>query len=124
MKMSIISVHLSNEINFSEIDFDLKHLIILEGRNPLVVLFLRHMHLKHDHEAFDCLRALIQRRLAVLKLRSTLRSIRFSWVLCRKRNATPVQPMMADLRWVSESTFHQRGPRLLWTFLCNDTPPI
>ena len=55
------------------------------------------MHLKHHHEGIDYLRALIQQKFAVLKLRSTLRSIRFSCVLCRKRNATPVQPMMADL---------------------------
>ena len=81
----------------AEIDFDLKHPIILDGRHPLVLLFLRHMHLKHHHEGIDYLRALIQQRFAVLKLRSTLRSIRFSCVLCRNRNATPVQPMMADL---------------------------
>ena len=81
----------------AEIDFDLKHPIILDGRHPLVLLFLRHMHLKHHHEGVDYLRALIQQRFAVLKLRSTLRSNRFSCVLCRKRNATPVQPMMADL---------------------------
>ena len=46
----------------AEIDFDLKHPIILDGRHPLVLFFLR-----------------------------------FSCVLCRKRNATPVQPMMANL---------------------------
>ena len=34
---------------FAEFDFDLKHPIILDGRHPLVVLFLRHMHLKHHH---------------------------------------------------------------------------
>ena len=52
----------------AEIDFDLKHPIILDGRHPLVLLFLRHMHLKHHHEGVDYLRALIQQRFAVLKL--------------------------------------------------------
>ena len=51
----------------AEIDFDLKHPIIIDGRNLLVVLFLRHMHLKHHHEGADYLRALTQRRFAVLK---------------------------------------------------------
>ena len=46
---------------FAEIDLDLKHLIKFDGRHPLVVLFLRHMHLRHHHEVVDYLRALTQR---------------------------------------------------------------
>ena len=49
----------------AEIDFDLKHPIILDGRHPLVLLFLRHMHLKHHHEGIDYLRAV-----SIISLRS------------------------------------------------------
>ena len=82
---------------FTELEFSLKHLIILDGGHPLVYIFLRHMHLKNDHEGNDYLRALVQQQYAVLKLLSILRSIRFNCVLCRKRSTKPVQPMMADL---------------------------
>ena len=43
------------------------------------------------------MRACIQRRYAVLKLRSALRSLKFNCVLCRKRSKKSDQPMMADL---------------------------
>ena len=82
---------------FTDLEFNLKQLIILDGRHPLVYVFLRHMHLKNHHEGNDYLRALVQQQYAVLKLRSILRSIRFNCVLCRKRSTKPVQPMMADL---------------------------
>ena len=82
---------------FTELEFNLKHPIILDGRHPLVYVFLRHMHLKNHHEGNDYLRALVQQQYAVLKLRSILRSIRFNCVLCRKRSTKPVQPIMADL---------------------------
>ena len=107
-----------------KIDFDLKHPIKLDGRHPLEVLFLRHMNLKHHHEGVDYLRTLIPQRFAGPKLRSTLPSIRFSCVLCRKRNATPVQHEDGwSSVWttlVSEAAFHQRGSRLLWTLLSKD----
>ena len=65
----------------TEVDLNFKHIILLHGRHPLVVLFLRHMHLKHLKEGFDYLRTLIKQTFAVLKLRATLRFSRFSCVL-------------------------------------------
>ncbi|XP_075258504.1 uncharacterized protein LOC142350541 [Convolutriloba macropyga] len=82
---------------FTDLEFSLKLPIILDGRHPLVYIFLRHMHLNNHHEGNDYLRALVQQQYAVLKLRSILRSIRFNCVLCRIRRTKPVQPMMADL---------------------------
>ena len=69
---------------FSDLEFSLKHPIILDGRHPLVYIFLRHMHLKNHHEGNDYLRALVQQQYAVLKLRSILHSICFNCVFCRK----------------------------------------
>ena len=80
-----------------EADYDIKHPIILDSRHPAVRLFLKKEHLINHHEGIDFLRACIQRRYAVLKLRSALRSIKFNCVLCRKRSKKSVQPMMADL---------------------------
>ena len=82
---------------FTEVDYNLKHPILLDGRHPFVNLYLRNQHLENHHEGVDYLRALVQRNFAVLKLRSVLRSIRFHCVLCRKRSTNVFQPMMADL---------------------------
>ena len=76
-----------------EIDFDTKHPIVL---HTFVKLFLRHTHLKNHHQGIDYLRSKIQKRYAILKLRSTLRSIKSNCVLFRKFRAATIQPIMAD----------------------------
>ena len=78
-------------------DYDIKHPIILDSRHPAVRPFPKKEHLVNHHEVIDFLRACIQRRYAVLKLRSALRSIKFNCVLCHKRSKKSVQPMMVDL---------------------------
>ena len=60
-------------------------------------LFLRHTHLKNHQQCIDYLRSEVQERYAILKLRSTLRSIKSNCVLCRKFCAATIQPIMADL---------------------------
>ena len=60
-----------------EIDFDTKHSIVLDARHTFVNLFLWHTHLKNHHQGIDYSRSKEQQRYAVLKLRSTLRSIKW-----------------------------------------------
>ena len=79
-----------------EIDFDTKHPIVLDALHTFVKLFLRHTHLKNHHQGIDYLRSKVQERYAILKLRSTLRSIKSNCVLCRKFRAA-IQRIMADL---------------------------
>ena len=81
----------------AEIDFDSKHPIVLDARHNFVKLFLRHTHLKNHHQGIDYLRSKVQERYAILKLRSTLRSIKSNCVLCRKFRAANIQPIMAEL---------------------------
>ena len=80
-----------------EIDFDTKHPIVLDARHTFVKLFLRHTHLKNLHQGIDYLRSKVQERYAILKLRSTLRSIKSNCVWCRSFRAAAIQPIMADL---------------------------
>ena len=42
-----------------EVDFDVKHPIVLDARHAFVKLFLRHTHVKHHHQGIDYLRAKI-----------------------------------------------------------------
>ena len=80
-----------------EVDFDVKHLIVLDARHAFVKLFLGHNHVKHHHQSINYLRAKVQERYTILKIRSSLRSIKFNCVTCRMFCAATIQPIMADL---------------------------
>ena len=77
--------------------FDVKHPILLDSRHPAVRLFLEHLHEKHYHQGVEYLRALIQQKYAIVKLRTALRTIQSRCVTCRKRKAETLTSMMADL---------------------------
>ena len=79
------------------VNFDVKHPILLDSRHPAVRLFLEHLHEKHCHQGVEYLRALIQQKFAIVKLRTTLRTIQTRCVTCRKRKAETLTPIMADL---------------------------
>ena len=78
-------------------NFDVKHPILLDSRHSAVRLFLEHLHDKHCHQGVEYLRALIQQKYAIVKLRTALRTIPSRCVTCRKRKAETLTPMMADL---------------------------
>ena len=80
-----------------EVDFDVKHPIVLDARHAFEKLFLSHTHVKHRHQGIDYLRAKVQERYTILKLRSSLRSIKSNCVTCRKFRAATIQPIMVDL---------------------------
>ena len=80
-----------------EVDFVVKHPIVLDARHALVKLFLNHTQVKHHHHGIDYLRAKVQERYTILKLRSSLRSIKSNCVTCIKFRAATIQPIMADL---------------------------
>ena len=75
-------------------NFDVKHPILLDSQHPAVRLFLEHLHDKHCHQGVEYLRALIQQKFAIVKLRTTLRTIQ---TRCRKCKAETLTPIMADL---------------------------
>ena len=77
--------------------FDTKHPILLDSHHRLVRLFLENLHGKQCHQGVDYLRALIQQQYAIVKLRSTLRSIVSRCITCRKPKAETLTPMMSDL---------------------------
>ena len=77
--------------------FDVKHPIIQDARHPLIKLLLEHLHTQHCHQGVDYLRALVQQRFAVFKLRTSLRTIVSRCVVCRNRTAETLTPIMPDL---------------------------
>ena len=80
-----------------EVDIDVKHPIVLDAGHALVKLFLGQKHVKHHHQDIDYLRAKVQERYTIRKLRSSLRSTKSNCVTCRKFRAATIQPIMADL---------------------------
>ena len=78
-----------------EVDFDLKHPIVLAARYAFVKLFLRHTHVKHHHQGIDYLRIKVQERYTIFKLRSSLCSIKSNCVTCRIFCAAIIQLILA-----------------------------
>ena len=79
-----------------EVEFDVKHPIVLDARHALVKLFIRQTHVKHHYQGIDYLLAKVRERYAVHKLRSSLRSIKSNCVTCRMFRAATIQSIMAD----------------------------
>ena len=80
-----------------EVGFNLMYPIIFDARHPFVKLFLEHTHLKHFHQGVEYLRSIVQEYYTVLKLRSSLRSIKAHCLRCREFQAVIMQPIMSDL---------------------------
>ena len=81
----------------SDVRYDTKHPVILDGKHPFVKLMLIHLHQMYHHLGFDYVRAQVGHKYIILKIRSILRTIRYQCIPCRKRDAVIVNPMMADL---------------------------
>ena len=77
--------------------FDAKHPVLLDSRHPAVRLYLEQVHETHCHQGVDYLRTLVQQQFAIVKLRTTLRSIVSKCVTCRKHRAEILNPIMSDL---------------------------
>ena len=88
-----------------EVEFVVKYPIVLYARHAFVKLFLSHTHVKHHHQGLYYLRAKIQERYTILKLRSSLRSIKSNCVRCRIFRGATIQPIIADLP-VERLTYH------------------
>ena len=80
-----------------EVGFNVKYPIILDARHPFVKLFLEHTHVKHYHQGAEYLRSIVQEHYTILKLRSSLRSIKAHCLRCREFQAVTMQPIMSDL---------------------------
>ena len=80
-----------------EVGFNVKYPIILDARHPFVKLFLEHTHVKHCHQGVEYLRSILQEHYTILKLRSSLRSIKAHCLRCREFQAVTMQPIMSDL---------------------------
>ena len=80
-----------------EVGFNVKYAIILDARHPFVKLFLEHTHVKDYHQGVEYLRSIVQEHYTLLKLRSSLRSIKAHCLRCREFQAVTMQPIMSDL---------------------------
>ena len=81
----------------TEVGFNVKYPIISDARRPFVKLFLEHTHSKHYHQGVEYLRLIVQEHYKVLKLRSSLRSIKAHCLRCREFQAVTIKPIMSDL---------------------------
>ena len=57
----------------SAFDFCLKHSIILDGKNPVVKLFIRHIHVTNSHSSLQHTKAIIQNEFWILSTPNEIR---------------------------------------------------
>ncbi len=81
----------------SELEFGTKFPILLDAKHPLVCLLLTKSHHDSFHMGVEYIRSKVNQEFCILGLRAALRSIQSRCVLCRKRRAQPLEPVMADL---------------------------
>ena len=84
-------------MHFTVIVFDTKRPIILDSCHPVVLKFLIETHENNHHQGVEYARSFLQQKYAILKLRSTIRSIQRNCVTCRKFRAKPSTPIKSDL---------------------------
>ena len=77
--------------------YETRHPILLDGRHPLVRLFLDEQHCANHDEGIEYLRSVISQRFWILRLRSVLHSLKISCNVCRRFAPSVVQPEMANL---------------------------
>ena len=80
-----------------EVGVNVKYPIILDARHLYLKLFLEHTHVKDFHQGVEYLRSIEQEHYTVLKLRSSLRSIKAHCLRCGEFQAVTLQPIMSDL---------------------------
>ena len=93
----------------SEITYDVKHPIILDGQQRPVHSLLQHLYELPYHPGVDFMRSQAQHHYAVIKLRNTLSKIESSSLVCRRRKIETLSHLMQTFRkshFVSKITFH------------------
>ena len=81
----------------TSIPFESRHPVLLDSRHPAIHMFLQAQHCEHHHEGTEYLRSVICQRFWILRLRSSLQSIKHSCKVCRRFSPEVVTPEMADL---------------------------
>ena len=79
-----------------DVGFNVKDPVILDAHHPFVKLFLEHTHVKHYHQGYYA-KDQMQEHYTVLKLRSSLCSIKARSLRCREFPAVTMQPIKSDL---------------------------
>ena len=75
-------IRAKGRIGKSQLDFNAKHPILLQGKNHAVELFLRNEHKDNQHEGTEHVKNIVQQKMWVPEIRDALRSIKNKCVTC------------------------------------------
>lgn len=75
----------------------IRHPIIIPHRSPLATLIVRQAHEDRGHVSADQTLQEVRKQYWILKGRLTIQRILNGCLLCKRHQAKPLQPMMADL---------------------------
>ena len=90
-------IRAQGRIGKSQLNFEIKHPILLHWKPHVVEIFLRNEHKNSHHEGTEHDRNIVQQKFWILGIRNSLRSIRNKCIRCRKGRAQTMTPVMAEL---------------------------
>ena len=91
------TIRVKGRLKHSNLDYNAKHPILLTAKHPVVQLLLERAHRDNLHEGTEYVRNMLQQEYWIIGLRNALRKLKSKCIKCRRRNANPIQPPMADL---------------------------
>lgn len=81
----------------TQLSFDEKHPVILDGRNTTTRLLIHHFHKKALHANTSTVMNCIRERFWITNLRAAVKSVALKCQFCRIKYAQPSEPKMGDL---------------------------
>lgn len=79
------------------VDLELKRPVILDGRNPVARLLVRHYHVKAAHGNQETVVNNLKQKYWIIRMRPTVKYIASKCMLCKIRKCKPYVPRMGDL---------------------------
>lgn len=91
----------------TDVNLEVKRPVILDGRNPIAHLIVRHYHVKAAHGNQETVVNELKQKYWLIRLRPTVKYVVSKCMLCKIRKATPRVPRMGDLPQ-ARMAHHQR----------------
>ena len=78
-------MRLKGQLRHADASYDMKHLILLSAKHPIVRIMIEDAHENNYHEGTEYVRSILQQNYRIIALRNTLRNVKFKCVKCRKQ---------------------------------------
>ena len=90
-------LRVGGRLKFAEIGQDARQPVIIPGKSPLALLYVRHIHLRLYHAGSGPVRVQVQTLYWIPGLKTLIRKVIHACVRCARFNTRPIIPLLGDL---------------------------